>query len=193
MEPTHRLRYLPLCAHHLPDFSISHIGFSTSYSRQFLPTPYVSFNTLQKTLFVWPYGDRFIRDAHMLRRSVVTWTVNEDDMMRWSINHGLDGVITDDPKRFREVSEDWVAGNRAVKVTLRQWMSIIWLWCMVAIFGGIFRWRMRAKKGDSYIARRAVGRVEEEEVQGNGSKQVKTVPMAVTGREGLASDVITQE
>jgi hypothetical protein len=38
------VKFIPLCQRYLPDFPISHIGFSTCYARQFLKVPNCSFN-----------------------------------------------------------------------------------------------------------------------------------------------------
>jgi hypothetical protein len=136
-----QLKYLPLCSTYLPGFPITHIGFSTSYARRFLSYPNVSFNLLQKLLFVSPGGVRFIRDAHAMQRAVYAWTVNEDHMMRWCIKEGIDGVITDDPKRFLEVVDDWKNGKRNIEVSYSQWAGVAWLFVMVQVFGAIFRWK----------------------------------------------------
>ncbi|KAL8662744.1 MAG: hypothetical protein Q9202_004436 [Teloschistes flavicans] len=56
---------------------------------------------LEKALFT-PWSSRFVRDVKAAGRPVFHWTANEDDFMRWSIKHGADGVITDNPKRFLE-------------------------------------------------------------------------------------------
>ena len=69
-------------------------------------------------------------------------------MMKWSINKGVDGVITDDPQRFKEVSGEWKAGRREVKVEWRTWAMVIWIQLMVLVFGGIFRWKVRTRKTD---------------------------------------------
>ena len=79
-------------------------------------------------------------------------------------------------------------------------MAMFWTWFMVALFGWIFRWRMRGK-GNSWVARRGVGRVsEEEEVEGksgDGSaeplREVKTESLAEVGGDGLANEVLTKE
>ncbi|MCJ1390577.1 hypothetical protein MMC18_003437 [Xylographa bjoerkii] len=136
------LKYLPLCAHHLPNFPITHIGFSTGYARRFLSIPNISFNLLQKTLFL---STGFIGEARRLDRPLVVWTVNDDEMMRWSISKGVDGVITDDPKRFREVSDAWMGGRRKVVIRWKTWVELVWIQLMVIVFGGIFHWKMRAK------------------------------------------------
>ena len=66
-------------------------------------------------------------------------------MMRWSINQGVDGVITDDPKRFKDVSDAWMGGRRRAVIHWQVWAEMVWLQLMVIVFGGIFHWKMRAK------------------------------------------------
>ena len=61
--------------------------------------------------------------------------------MRWSISQQLDGVITDDPKKFLEVCKDWEHGKRDIHITRRQWIMVFWINFMVLIFGGIFYWK----------------------------------------------------
>lgn len=134
-------KYLPFCSTYLPTFAISHIGFSIPYARQFLSVPNISFNMLQMTLITPFFGARYLRDARRANRPVYAWTVNEESMMRWSISRGLDGVITDDPKRFLEVCDDWERGHRKVIITWRQWLSILWINFMVLVFGSIFWWK----------------------------------------------------
>ncbi len=41
------------------------------------------------------------------------WTVNKEMWMEWSIRHEVDGVISDDPKRFLEVCKRWGSGHKA--------------------------------------------------------------------------------
>ena len=134
-------KFLPFCAQYLPNYSISHIGFSIAYARQFLTLPNISFNLLQKTL-VGPFGASFIRDAKAKNRPLYVWTVNEEHAMRWSINRQVDGVITDDPKKFLDVCERWENGDRKlVKMTWEQLFQVLWIQWMVMVFGGIFRAR----------------------------------------------------
>lgn len=45
-------------------------------------------------------------------------------MMKWCIARGLDGVITDDPKRFLEVCDEWEQGRREIRMSVGQWMMI---------------------------------------------------------------------
>ena len=68
-------------------------------------------------------------------------------MMRWSINKCVDGVITDDPKRFLEVCEEWERGRRAVRLGMGAWAQLIWIYVMVLLFGVVFRWKYRGKVG----------------------------------------------
>jgi len=153
-------KFLPLCSKYLPTFPISHIGFSITYARQFLSVPNVSFNMLQKTLLVPFFGKRFIRDAKDQGRPIFAWTVNEEDMMRWCISKGLDGVITDDPKKFLDVCEDWERGKRDIHIFWGQWMMMLWINLMVLAFGGIFWWKhggmgkQKKRKGNYSLASR---------------------------------------
>jgi phosphatidylglycerol phospholipase C len=139
--------YLPLCVTHLPTFPIAHIGFNIPYARQFLSTPSVSFNMLQKVL-VGPYGAKFIRDAKAAKRAVYVWTVNEVGWMKWSIESELDGVVTDDPKKFLEVCRDCedeeVDPDRVGQiydVGMREWALVVWIGVLSIVFGWLFRWR----------------------------------------------------
>ncbi|KAF2484021.1 PLC-like phosphodiesterase, partial [Neohortaea acidophila] len=96
-------KYLPLAMKYLPDFPVTHIGFSLKYARHFFTVPNVSFNMLLPML-VAPGGRAFIRDAKQKqKRQVYAWTVNEEDKMEWCIRRKLDGVITDDPRKFLDV------------------------------------------------------------------------------------------
>ncbi|KAI4114544.1 MAG: hypothetical protein LQ345_004696 [Seirophora villosa] len=139
-------KYFPLAAHYLPTYSITNIGFSTSYSRQFLKLPNVSINMLQKAL-CGPGGSRFIRDVRAAGRPIFHWTVNEADFMRWSIKHEADGVITDDPKRFLEVCDQWEEGTRGFHFDRTQWFAIVWFNLMIALFQIIFFWKFQTLPG----------------------------------------------
>lgn len=102
-------KYLTLCAHHLPGFPISYIGFSPIVASYFFTVPNISFNMQQSPLMT-PWGRMFIRKAQCDGRPVYAWTVNDVSRMRWDIRQGLDGVITDDPKTFVEVRDSWHEG-----------------------------------------------------------------------------------
>ncbi|KAL8729697.1 MAG: hypothetical protein Q9181_004902 [Wetmoreana brouardii] len=141
-----KAKFFPLAAQYLPSYSITNISFSPSYSRQFLSLPNVSFNILQKSLF-GPGGSRFVRDVKAARRPLFHWTVNEDDFMRSSIRHRADGVITDNPKRFLEVCDEWEHGKREIHFHRGQWFSIVWFNFMIILFGCIFWWRFGSLPG----------------------------------------------
>ncbi|KAK3988314.1 glycerophosphoryl diester phosphodiesterase [Cladorrhinum sp. PSN332] len=91
----------------LPTYPIAYIGFSIIYAHRFLSQtkyPNVNFNLLQQGL-VGPVGGQFIKAIRKAERRLYVWTVNEEAWMEWSIKKGVDGVITDDPKKFREVCD----------------------------------------------------------------------------------------
>lgn len=124
-------KYLSLCKKYLSDFPIAYIGFSTCYARQFLKVPHVGFNMFAKTLF-GPIGNRFIRDVQRQHRPLYLWTVNEVNIMKWAIKKKVDGVITDDPRLFNEVCEDYQGEDGYV--TWSQWVYTIWLYVLIAVF-----------------------------------------------------------
>ncbi|KAI4191411.1 MAG: hypothetical protein L6R41_000062, partial [Letrouitia leprolyta] len=135
-----RAKYFPQAARYFPTYSITNISFSPSYSRQFLAIPNVSFNMLQKALF-GPAGSRFRRDVRAARRPLYIWTVNEVAGMSWCIKNEVDGVITDDPKRFLEFCDEWQQGNREVPFNRNQWLSILWVNFLIYVFHFLFWWR----------------------------------------------------
>jgi phosphatidylglycerol phospholipase C len=131
-------KYLPLCTKYLPGYPITHIGFSISYARPFLKVPDVSFNMFQK-IMVGPCGDAFLRDIRKAKRSIFFWTVNEEIWMRWSICKRVDGIITDDPKKYLEVCQNY--DGEPIQVPLKQWANIICMNLLAIIFGLLFRYR----------------------------------------------------
>ena len=86
-----------------------------------------------------PWGAKFLRDAKIAGRPVFGWTVNDENMMRWSIKHELNGVITDDTERFLKVCDEWKQGKRIVNLGWLQLLSIVWLHISVTMFGMILR------------------------------------------------------
>lgn len=145
-------KYVPLCAKHTAAYPIAHIGFSTTYANRFLTKEHanVGFNLLTQSLYLQP---KFVQKAHAADRPVFAWTVNDDEWMRWCIQQGLDGVITDNPKRFREVKEEWQHGRTKVNLSSRVYGQMIWLWAMMTIFGGILRYKTW-KRGERVDGRR---------------------------------------
>lgn len=131
-------KFLPLCRKYLPDFAIANICFLMPYSRQFLSAPNVSFNMLQRAI-VGPSGKRWIRDMKASNRSLISWTINDANLMKWCIQRDFDGVITDDPKLFNEIVDGWEKDGKTeptARVTLRQWVQVLWIWIMIMIFSG---------------------------------------------------------
>lgn len=133
-------KFLPPCHRYLPTFPITHIGFSIPYARQFLHVPNISFNLLQVSL-MGPLGSSFLRDTKQLNRPLMVWTVNDEYMMKWAIRKGVDGVISDDPKKFLQVCQDWTQGKREMRLTARQLLSVLWFNLMVFLFGLVFWWK----------------------------------------------------
>ena len=138
--------FLPLCKKYSPGFPVSNIAFDPCYARQFLQVPGVSFNMLQRALMN-PIGHRFIRDVKAAQRPLFLWTVNEVNLMKWSIQKEADGVITDDPRLFNEVCDTWDENSRVPWPPLRQFLYTLWLWILITVFGRRFRKKFPEKVG----------------------------------------------
>jgi glycerophosphoryl diester phosphodiesterase len=150
-------KYLSLCEDYLPGFPVSHIGFSTLYARRFFSVPNISFNMLHQVLH-GPIGSAFIRKAKSLNREVFAWTVNDENRMRWCIRKQLDGVVTDDPKKFLEICKDYeqVPLEKGIEVKerydLRDWASIVRIQVLVAIFVVVFRVKFGGRVEGKYVS-----------------------------------------
>ncbi|ORY13129.1 PLC-like phosphodiesterase [Clohesyomyces aquaticus] len=151
-------KYLPLCSRYLPGFPVSHIGFSILYASHFFSVPNVSFNLLQGVLMT-PWGKAFIRKAHCDNRPVFAWTVNEEKRMRWDIRHNIDGVITDDPKKFLQVRRGYHDGMRE-GFSIMLFLDILRINFFALIFGILLRRRFGF--GDEKSLVRARREVEED-------------------------------
>jgi hypothetical protein len=133
-------KYLPLCAQYLPEFPITHIGFSVAYARQFLKVPNISFNMLQKVM-IGPIGNKFMQDCKKQNRALFLWTVNDEGWMKWSIKKEVDGVITDDPKKFLEVCKEYDEKAPIHRLALKEYPSVVWINMLVVVFSLLFRFR----------------------------------------------------
>jgi phosphatidylglycerol phospholipase C len=133
------LNFLPLCEKYLPGYPITHIGFSISYARRFLEVPNVAFNMLQQ-IMVGPFGEAFLKDVKAAERPIFLWTVNDETAMKWSIYKGVDGVITDDPKKYLGVCNSYK--GEKIRLTVSSLMFIIFLNMMTRVFGVLFRYRI---------------------------------------------------
>jgi len=131
-------KYVPLAQQYLPGFPISHIGFSTSYARQFFDTPNISFNMLCPILQA-PGGRKFIRDVQALHRPIFSWTVNDEARMEWCIRRRLDGVFTDDPKLFGEVCRRYDESKPEPRMTIMLMLEAFRVWLFVLVLGTLYR------------------------------------------------------
>ncbi|KAJ9614335.1 hypothetical protein H2200_002471 [Cladophialophora chaetospira] len=148
-------KYLPLCTKYLPGYPVSHIGFSTVYARQFLKAPNVSFSILQKSLLGFS-GARFMRDVRRANRPLYSWTVNDTNLMKWCVQHQLAGVITDDPKRFRKICEEWDDEKEPkARQTIAQWLYTMYVWVLIFFFSRPFR-RKFPETVEQYIQKKNI-------------------------------------
>lgn len=92
-------------------------------------------------IMVGPWGDQFLAECKALNRPVFLWTVNEEKWMKWSISKGVDGVITDDPKKYLEVADGYDEKEPLDRVSLRDYHDLAWVNLLVSLFGFLFRLR----------------------------------------------------
>ncbi|KAK4153624.1 PLC-like phosphodiesterase [Chaetomidium leptoderma] len=154
--------YLNHARSHLPGHPLAYIGFSLLQARKFLSDAHadVHFNLLQVSL-VGPLGARFRRAARRRGRVLLVWTVNEKGWMKWSVRKGVDGVITDEVGRLRDVLEEERVdgtGSSGVVVlggeergigwprTLRLYAIAI-LWQALALVVSLLLWRRLSTRG----------------------------------------------
>jgi phosphatidylglycerol phospholipase C len=88
---------------------------------------------------VGPLGNKFLRDLKAAERSIFLWTVNDEERMRWCVMKEVDGVITDDPLKFLEISRNY-NGERC-RLPASQYGFAIWINIMATLFGFIHRFR----------------------------------------------------
>jgi phosphatidylglycerol phospholipase C len=93
---------------------------------------------LQK-IMVGPWGDKFLAECKALNRPVFLWTVNEEKWMKWSINKGVDGVITDDPKKYLEIADGHDEKKPLERLSLRELHGLAWVNLLVTVFGFLIR------------------------------------------------------
>jgi phosphatidylglycerol phospholipase C len=103
-----------------------------------------------------PRGAKFIRDVQKARRPLFVWTVNDVDMMEWSISKDVDGVITDNPKKFRKVLEDYDE-TKHVTVSLLRWIDVIRVNLFVLMVDVLFRWKYGSREDRGRIRLQVTG------------------------------------
>jgi hypothetical protein len=69
--------------------------------------------------------------------------------MRWGIRHGLDGVITDDPKLFLEVRKDWHEGMQE-SLGLRIWLDVLRINFFALVFALFYRSKFSFKEASPF-------------------------------------------
>jgi hypothetical protein len=95
-----------------------------------------------------PLGSSFLKAARRHDRTVFAWTVNEKKKMRWCVRKGLDGVVTDDPKAFLEVCEEFEKGEVGPeRWGWREYALVIRINLLVLVFAWMFMWKFGVKWG----------------------------------------------
>lgn len=61
--------------------------------------------------------------------------------MDWCIRRKLDGVVTDDPKKFLELQDQFAESKRAPAWTVTQIRGLLWTNINIWIFAFIYGWK----------------------------------------------------
>lgn len=73
--------------------------------------------------------------------------------MKWCIGKELDGVVTDDPKRFLEVCDNWEGGERGIEIDAKVWAAISWTNFVILLFSMVIWWRLGRVGREGRVAR----------------------------------------
>lgn len=61
--------------------------------------------------------------------------------MDWSVRHHVNGVVTDDPKKYLEFCKNFDEKSPAMMPTWKEFFFIGWINILAALFSLLFRWR----------------------------------------------------
>lgn len=81
--------------------------------------------------------------------------------MKWSIQREVDGVITDDPKKYLDVCKNYDQSALVHRVALTEYASIAWINLFLGLFSLLFRYRYGSKVESGKLSkeRRSLGMV----------------------------------
>ena len=98
------------CFRYLPGFPVVLLTPSPAYASSMLAVPNLHFGLLNYSFAAGGRDVQFIsraRNQQQRGRMIFSWSDNADQWMARSIRNGVDGVITDDPRRFIELCSQW--------------------------------------------------------------------------------------
>lgn len=93
-------------------------------------------------IMIGPFGEAFLRDVRKAKRSIFLWTVNDEESMKWSIYKGVDGVISDNPKKFLEVCKNYQ--GEKIHFPFRSWMFLIFMNMLMPLVTVLVGYRIRS-------------------------------------------------
>lgn len=103
-----------------------------------------------------PLGTDFLEDVKAIHKPIFAWTVNKPILMRWCVRNDLDGVITDDPAKFKQICDRWEDNDEIHEsVGVLQLLQLYWLALVVMMVGPLFRRRFPATGVESFVGKPA--------------------------------------
>ncbi|KAI1333961.1 PLC-like phosphodiesterase [Xylariaceae sp. FL0016] len=121
------MQWVIACFKNLQGFQVVLTTPSPAYASAMLEVPGLHFSILNYS-FATERGARFRLRARDQGRNIFSWSDNTDRWMATSIRNKVDGVITDNPRRFIELCNQWpssAARQSAYRWTL--WEMIFWM------------------------------------------------------------------
>lgn len=120
--------WVAACLRYLPGFALAVIAFSPAYASALLPAvPNLNFSLFNYS-FATPSGSRFLPQARQGGRLIFSWTDNKEEWMALSIHNEVDGVITNDPKQFLELCDQWSSDEIRESASKHTWKELfVWM------------------------------------------------------------------
>ncbi len=106
-------------------------------------------------IMVGPRGRSFLKDVKRSGRSIFVWTVNDENWMKWSIQKRVDGVITDDPRKYLKLCEKYEDGDKQVHISMFDGGMLILFNILAIFFGWLMRYRFSSKSNKKAIKKAA--------------------------------------
>ncbi|KAI1824300.1 PLC-like phosphodiesterase [Xylaria intraflava] len=141
--------YIKYSMKYLPEYRVTHLGFSIMYARCLVDIPNISFSLMRQTLAT-PLGARFLRDMKQLGIPVYAWTLDEEKWMEWAVlTEEVSGVITDEIDLYHQTCDrirnggahelsmrnrGRASGSNSLFRTVRLWGGMAWFQLLVVFY-----------------------------------------------------------
>lgn len=99
-----------------------------------------------------PLGIDFLHEVQDAHKPIFAWTVNKPILMRLCVRNNLDGVITDDPAKFKQVCDRWEDDDEVHEtVGVLQRLQLYLFAFVVIMLNPLFKRRFPATGAESFV------------------------------------------